>query len=93
MKFRKKPIVVDAMLWPRIRSTDSQITARAKPVRDWVGPAMSDYWEDGWLFGRIQTPEGTMLADPGDWIIRDVKGEFYPCKPGIFEATYEPVIQ
>ena len=38
----------------------------------------------------IKTPEGTMRADPGDWIIRGVKGEIYPCKPDIFEATYEP---
>lgn len=37
----------------------------------------------------IHTLEGTMAADPGDWIIRGVKDEFYPCKPDIFEATYE----
>ncbi|MCA0422077.1 MAG: hypothetical protein LCH61_01925 [Proteobacteria bacterium] len=37
----------------------------------------------------INTPEGQMRADPGDWIIRGVKGEFYPCKPDIFNATYE----
>jgi hypothetical protein len=39
----------------------------------------------------IETLEGTMKADNGDWIIRGVKGELYPCKPDIFEATYEPV--
>jgi len=39
----------------------------------------------------IETLEGTMVALPGDWIIRGVKGEMYPCKPDIFEATYEPV--
>lgn len=39
----------------------------------------------------IETLEGTMRADPGDWIITGVKGEVYPCKPDIFEATYEPV--
>ena len=39
----------------------------------------------------INTLEGTMYAKVGDWIIRGVKGEFYPCKPDIFEATYEPV--
>ncbi|WP_422929019.1 hypothetical protein [Singulisphaera sp. PoT] len=38
----------------------------------------------------IPTPEGVMLANPGDWIITGVKGEVYPCKPDIFEATYEP---
>ncbi|MEN6401641.1 MAG: hypothetical protein ABFD94_06825 [Armatimonadia bacterium] len=39
----------------------------------------------------ILTLEGPMRADPGDWIIRGVKGEFYPCKPDVFVATYEPV--
>ena len=41
-------------------------------------------------FLSIDTLEGRMRADPGDWIIQGVKGEFYPCKPDIFEATYEP---
>lgn len=39
----------------------------------------------------IETPEGRMKANPGDWIIKGIKGEFYPCKPDIFEATYEAV--
>jgi hypothetical protein len=39
----------------------------------------------------IKTLEGTMDADVGDWIIKGVQGEFYPCKPNIFEATYDPV--
>lgn len=38
---------------------------------------------------RIETLEGDMLVSPGDWVIRGVKGEYYPCKPDIFEATYE----
>lgn len=41
-------------------------------------------------FLLIETLEGTHRANPGDWIIRGVKGEFYPCKPDIFAATYEP---
>jgi hypothetical protein len=40
---------------------------------------------------RISTFEGEMTAQPGDWIIKGVKGELYPCKPDIFAATYEPV--
>jgi hypothetical protein len=40
----------------------------------------------------IPTPEGVMEASPGDWIIKGVKGEFYPCKPDIFEAIYDEVI-
>lgn len=39
----------------------------------------------------IETLEGTMAANPGDWIIKGVKGEFYPCKSSIFKATYEPM--
>jgi hypothetical protein len=42
---------------------------------------------------EIKTLEGTMVANPGDWIIRGVKGELYPCKPDIFEATYERVME
>lgn len=40
---------------------------------------------------EIETLEGTMVANPGDWIITGVEGEQYPCKPGIFEKTYEPL--
>lgn len=40
---------------------------------------------------KIETLEGVMTANPGDWIITGVKGERYPCKPDIFEATYEPI--
>jgi hypothetical protein len=39
----------------------------------------------------VETPEGDHFAGPGDWIIRGIRGEFYPCKPDIFEATYEAV--
>ena len=46
------------------------------------------YPEDGTML--IETLEGVMCATPGDWIIRGVKGELYPCKPDIFAATYEP---
>jgi hypothetical protein len=52
-------------------------------------PRPGEIWRDGedlW----IGTLEGNMVASPGDWIIRGVKGELYPCKPDIFAATYEP---
>ncbi len=45
----------------------------------------------GHEFLEIDTREGCMIADLKDWIIKGVKGEFYPCKPDIFEMTYEPV--
>jgi hypothetical protein len=58
------------------------------PDADAGGPRMVD---DGAV--EIATLEGVMRADPGDWIIRGVKGEFYPCKPDIFDATYEAVTE
>jgi hypothetical protein len=76
-KFRKKPVVIEA--W--------QFTLKNLTVLPhWLNA-------DG-LGGEnlyIETLEGTMRADLGDWIIQGVKGELYPCKPDIFEATYEPV--
>ena len=43
------------------------------------------------VYGYIETLEGGHIVDPGDWVITGVEGELYPCKPGIFEKTYEPV--
>ena len=88
MKYRKKPVVIDAFRlgdeWP-----------------DWWADAVTlnqvqTYNRDGRLYGgpdfaKIQTLEGVMSAEKGDWIIRGIKGEIYPCKPDIFAATYEPV--
>ncbi len=84
MKYRKKPVVIEAM------QTDGTVETADK-IREWCG--LADHWIGG---GKgvafvIPTLEGSMYADPGDWIIRGVKGELYPCKPDIFEATYEPV--
>ena len=93
VRFRKKPVEVEAMRWPRIRSRDSGISVRAQPFHDWIGEDFTEQaWDgQGYLYGRIKTLEGTMEAAPGDWIIKGIKGEFYPCKPDIFEATYERV--
>jgi hypothetical protein len=55
----------------------------------WFGGEDADSGDRYYL--RIETLEGTMTADSGDWIIKGVAGEFYPCKPGIFAATYEAV--
>lgn len=83
MKFRKRPVEIDAIEFKGTLSS-------AHDVWSWSGrdPAISI------VAGRsirIQTLEGWMLASPGDWIIRGVKGELYPCKPDIFAATYEAV--
>jgi hypothetical protein len=80
MKFRKKPIVVDAIQYT---GTDESKIMCGIVLR--LGAhhlAEHDVW-------GIQTDEGFMEAKPGDWIITGVKGERYPCKPDIFEATYE----
>lgn len=80
-RFRKKPVVIDA--WQNV----------AGPIRMpvWVSDAIYDMTDNGVI--HIQTLEGIMTADPGDWIIKGVKKEVYPCKPDIFAATYEPVDQ
>lgn len=78
MKFRKKPVVIEAM----------QFTgANGDEIAKFMG-CQHPYIENGGLM--IGTLEGVHRADPNDWIIRGVRGEFYPCKPDIFAATYEP---
>lgn len=93
-KFRKVPVVVEAIQW-----TGTNL----KEVLDFTGKHHKfDLWfssfehykeqveKDGLKF-KIFTLEGTMTADVGDYIIRGVQGEHYPCKPAIFNATYELV--
>ena len=82
-KFRKKPIVIEAMH----HTGDESIG----PILAWAGRTEDRLvWGEG---GRIhiRTLEGEMQARVGDWIIKGVAGEFYPCKPDIFKATYEAV--
>jgi hypothetical protein len=85
MKYRKKPVVIDAMQLPPIGEPASEELIEFLHLAG-DGVIFSDY--DGGV--AITTLEGTMRGDPGDWIIRGVKGELYPCKPDIFAATYEP---
>ena len=82
MKFRKKPVVIDAIQWT------GKNTVAVSAFMSGNEPA-EDFTEDV-LY--ITTLEGQMTARAGDWIIRGVKGEYYPCKPDIFKATYEPVV-
>ena len=96
-RFRKKPVEVEAMLWPVITIMSPHISELAQPIHDWIGTAtkFEDYWNAGKLWGRIRTLEDTTeslhYVSPGDWIIKGVHGEFYACKPDIFEETYEEV--
>lgn len=82
MKFRKKPVVIDAVQVPL-------------PVDypEWVAQAHASghLWalQDGSV--RVKTNHGTTMAKRGDWIIRQTTGEVYPCAPDIFAASYEPV--
>lgn len=87
MRFRKKPVEIEA-----VRFSGSSTSALA-----------IEYWMEGGKYVEpgmqtadvrnleIETLEGVMIAKPGDWIIKGVQGEFYPCKPDIFEATYDAV--
>lgn len=79
--YRKKPVVITAVQWTGSMSDVIAAFGRQFPTS---GSPLS-----GSL--RISTLEGDMICQPGDWIIRGVKGEYYPCKPDIFAATYEPV--
>lgn len=86
MKYRKKPVVIEAMQVPMALKTGEQIEQWGR-IGVWLGAGGKWTLATGKI--EINTLEGTMTAEPGDWIIKGVKGEFYPCKPDIFEATYE----
>jgi hypothetical protein len=77
-RYRKKPVVIEAMQW-----TGDNF----REITDWA----DDVWSKAGQTLIIPTLEGDHTAQRGDWIIRGVAGEFYPCKPDIFEQTYEPV--
>lgn len=81
MKFRKKPVVIDATRYLHDHGGGGNHAEIAHLV---------DGYEDGDT-PYIETLEGRMKVSNGDWIITGVKGERYPCKPDIFEATYEAV--
>lgn len=95
-QFRKKPVVIDAMQWD---GTVDGATAIIDATLDSGGTARFVCPEPGGCTDEtrhriaIDTLEGTMFADPLDWVIRGIKGEFYPCKPDIFAATYDEVDQ
>lgn len=82
-RFRKRPVEVEAVQWVNWNTVE---------IADFMG-ASPLFGSDGkgreWV--EIHTLEGAMRAEKGDWIIRGVKGEFYPCKPDIFAETYEEV--
>ena len=84
MKYRKKPVVIEAVLWD----------GSSGMANSFIG---ENYEKDWWYEKKgssnivIPTLEGNHLARVGDWIIKGIAGEFYPCKPDIFDKTYEKV--
>ena len=96
MKYRKKPVVVEAEQF-----FASKLPWPVGVLPKWVDPmGKAHYGEDAICDESvvhidyscvIQTLEGEYIVSDGDWIITGIKGEKYPCKPDIFEATYEPV--
>ena len=85
MKYRKKPVVVEA--WEFTRASIKLADSWVRQYRNDIN-LFSQYGGDV-LYIEVKTLEGTMRAELGDYIIKGIKGEFYPCKPDIFEATYE----
>ena len=101
-KFRKKPVVIEAFCFDVVGGA---LRLGQGPMPDWLHSARNldplvagafNYCNASGEW-RIQTLEsakdgkGAHIVSPGDWIIQGVRGELYPCKPDIFEATYEPV--
>lgn len=89
-RFRKKPVVIEAM---QFETNNENGSPHMDALCNWANQGRSIDETHCWHNGTnifVKTLEGTMRADVKDWIIRGVKGELYPCKPEIFEATYEP---
>lgn len=86
MKYRKKPVIIEA-----IQFEDN--SDRIIEIHEFMGgdTIRVNYEDKDNPYLKIETLEGTMKASVGDYIIKGVNGEFYPCKPDIFEKTYEPV--
>jgi len=101
MKFRKKPVVIEAVQWWPPGDSRHDPTMLSDRKGNAVDPP--DYRQPGDLYQfstikgmgddifMLKTLEGDMRVSPGDWIITGVAGEKYPCKPDIFEQTYEAV--
>lgn len=87
LKFRKKPVVIEAFQWTGGPNQPEDPVWACEAIR--AGSVRFENVGTPDVALLIDTLEGTHRANQGDWIIRGVKGELYPCKPDIFEATYE----
>jgi hypothetical protein len=86
VKYRKKPIVIEAVQWTG--ENGMEVARFIGMPMERIEANVANGFDPPALF-IIKTLEGDMIANVGDWIIRGVKGELYPCKPDIFAATYE----
>lgn len=80
-KYRKKPVIIEAIQWDASAETWNELQK--------LGMTDVEPGEMGKECFYINTLEGKMKCEKGDWVIKGVKGEFYPCKPDIFEQTYD----
>lgn len=86
IKYKKKPVVIEALQFKSDMSVKD-----LNDLIDFIGMKnIVDIGRDN-LYLTIRTLEGNMIASPGDYIIKGIQGEFYPCKPDIFEQTYDKV--
>lgn len=88
-KYRKKPVVIDAIVYKGVESIPEAQEFVGDSFK--IGSSSTDGKRYTMAVVFIETLEGNMYISKGDYIIKGVQGEFYPCKPDIFEATYEEV--
>lgn len=86
MKYRKKPIVIEAVQWTGENAEEVVKLSNGSRELEFCDDFIEDKPEV-----KIKTLEGIMTANKGDWIIKGISNEFYPCRNDIFEKTYEPV--
>lgn len=99
MRYRKKPVVIEAWQWLFSHGEPKSLEEETPPPPTWVTDALWLWPQIGGIYFEPDHPDGPRIsiatldavavASPGDWIIKGTAGELYPCKPDIFEATYE----
>lgn len=91
VRYRKKPVEIEAVQWTGENLEEIKAFVGESLIYDIIDTA----WKVGkgrpYVLMKIKTLEGDMIASEGDYIIKGIAGEFYPCKPDIFKATYEEV--
>ena len=90
-KYRKQPIVIEAERWEPGKTSPFLEQAKLFPIDSDIDWECSECGNKASKHVNCPTLEGYHIVCPGDFIIKGIKGEFYPCKPDIFAMTYEPV--